>query len=126
MFLMLSKAVTEGKNIALNLAIVSLNLLLSILVVIWAVALTKSDPSFKKELDKAVVLPCKIVPQFDLSFICGKCDIKVPDECQHCGYCHRCVKGFDHHCDFINNCIGTSNYSMFFTLSILFTLQGFS
>jgi hypothetical protein len=119
MGVMVVRAVGEGKYVGGNVVMVVVNVLVSILVVIWAVKLTKSDPSFKKELDQTDSLPTKITR----SFICSTCDLRVPDECQHCYHCERCVKEFDHHCDYINNCIGAQNYSVFFRLSVLFGLQ---
>ena len=35
---------------------------------------------------------------------------------KHCGYCNKCVIGYDHHCWFLNTCIGGSNYKAFFAI----------
>ena len=32
---------------------------------------------------------------------------------KHCGYCKKCVTGYDHHCWFLNTCIGDWNYRSF-------------
>lgn len=54
--------------------------------------------------------------------ICTICKTHVLELSKHCGYCDRCVDGFDHHCKWLNNCIGSKNYRIFVWL--IATLQG--
>jgi len=42
---------------------------------------------------------------------------------KHCGFCKRCVIGYDHHCWFLNTCIGSWNYVAFFVLSAAYLLM---
>ena len=35
---------------------------------------------------------------------------------KHCGFCNKCVLGYDHHCWFLNTCIGANNYKAFLSL----------
>ncbi|CAG9326253.1 unnamed protein product [Blepharisma stoltei] len=51
-----------------------------------------------------------------LTKICRICKSYVHDNAKHCGYCDRCVDGFDHHCKWLNNCVGKKNYKYFIFL----------
>lgn len=42
---------------------------------------------------------------------------------KHCYICHKCVYRFDHHCKYLNTCVGGRNYSLFYTLIVLCTLE---
>ncbi|CAH1962060.1 unnamed protein product [Acanthoscelides obtectus] len=45
---------------------------------------------------------------------CHLCDIWVTGRrTKHCGYCNKCVAGFDHHCKWLNQCVGSRNYAPF-------------
>nr|CAH7739088.1 unnamed protein product [Callosobruchus chinensis] len=45
---------------------------------------------------------------------CHLCDIWVSGQrTKHCGYCNKCVAGFDHHCKWLNQCVGARNYAPF-------------
>jgi len=53
--------------------------------------------------------------------ICTICKTHVLELSKHCGFCDRCVDGFDHHCKWLNNCIGKQNYKIF--VALIATLQ---
>ena len=106
-----------------NAVLLTLNLISSILVVYWTIAITNSDPTFKGN-DVAILFSKhrKTFLEKDLTYNCDICNHKTPPEAKHCGTCNRCAIDIDHHCTWLNNCISLHNYRQFFTLIILFSL----
>ena len=101
--------------VVLSAVMLTLNLLSSFLVLIWAIALTKSNPCYNgltldTTMDKMKLTKCDI------------CQQKNPLDVSHCAACNRCVLGYDHHCTWVNNCIARHNYKRFFILINLFSL----
>jgi len=86
-------------------------LILSALVLYYAIRATKIDPS-----DPIIYQQRLIEAQGgsfdgkDYEFECEICETHVSSTAKHCGACNRCVDDFDHHCRWLNNCVGRANY----------------
>jgi len=108
--------------------------LLTLLVAFLWFWISCTDPacSSKKVLDK---------PLDGVRYVfCEQCDAYyvgsgpgTKTRRKHCGFCKKCVVGYDHHCWFLNTCIGGWNYKLFVVIchSYLFLLlvqviQGFN
>lgn len=84
----------------------------SIVVLVLAVFLTKSDPTDYTSLQE------NAAEEGRLNRHCTACVRRVDFTAKHCMRCNRCVVQFDHHCKVVNNCIGLANYSIFIYVMI--------
>ena len=123
--LMFLYSFTAGEYVVLNGIMLLINLLLSLMVVIGAIVITSSNPTYDGSSTVTHLggdSECFSAKEF--SFLCDICKIKVPERVKHCAECNRCIVDFDHHCIWLNNCIGKHNYTQYFNLIILFAVQG--
>ena len=94
----------------LNVCFLAINLPLTILVLAFAIKVTKIDPA------GATTAISDQIP----TYTCTACDKNVVESVKHCAMCNKCVEGFDHHCTWLNNCIGRNNYTYFLVLTYSF------
>lgn len=89
-------------------------LFLLVLVLIFWVLATKTDPSDPRIYRKTISAFDSSIP---LNY-CRICKSGVLKDSKHCAKCDRCVEEFDHHCEWLNNCVGKRNYRAFFMLTL--------
>lgn len=111
--------VSLGQNVPLVAVCSTIFGAISLIVVYYWLASTRSDPS-DPTIRAQRICEAKF-ERFDgtnYDFMCEICDTHVLSSAKHCGACNRCVSEFDHHCRWINNCVGGKNYTQFFRLIV--------
>ncbi len=98
------------KLIGLKLAYVIVEIILTILTLIYFFASYLKDPGY---LINTKVDFLQMLEEFDPTQLCPDCKTVRTARSRHCSICHKCVERFDHHCPWINNCIGIRNHSVF-------------
>lgn len=125
----------RGKNRAthdvVNSVFTAGYLIASLLMVIFTVRVTKSDPTDPTvALERFARLANEqkmAAVEFDVceyEFFCEVCDTHVLKNTKHCQRCNRCSAEFDHHCVWVANDIGLSNYIDFIRMltGVFFTV----
>lgn len=99
--------------------VVFVGVLLSLLVVEWALFKTSwTEPGIVAR-GPAAAAPMASPPQGDLRGRtvdlkwCRTCHVYRPPRARHCRECDVCVKEHDHHCPWVSNCVGERNYRYF-------------
>lgn len=91
--------------------------ILSVLVIMLMVMLSRSNPGFVKRNKKLDFQ--KLLETGQLDKVCPICEIALTSRIRHCRFCNKWVENYDHHCPWINNWVGVKNHNLFFTFLVI-------
>lgn len=94
-------------NLAAQIVLALIYLLVEVLMAWKALVLTMRDPTEQNTQKTAYYrsLGLKVNLAGTFTHFCNTCDSVVGLNVHHCRQCQRCVKDLDHHCKWINNCV---------------------
>lgn len=102
-----------------------LYLIAFIMMVVFTIIVTKSDPTDPtvalERLARSAAKNGFAKLEFnssDYNFHCDVCDTHVLKNTKHCQRCNRCSYEFDHHCVWVSNDIGMHNYIDFIRMLV--------
>ncbi|XP_061614768.1 palmitoyltransferase ZDHHC23-B isoform X2 [Phyllopteryx taeniolatus] len=120
-YLFVSKVVPRGGIGAVQVAVVTTGVLLTLL----GLAHTKRGPGVVKpnqEIDPVLQEQVEWAQEAELNRKnwCSVCQVVRPPRAGHCRICGVCVLRLDHHCVWIDSCVGRANHRSFLLTLVLF------
>ena len=91
---------------------VYLNVGITILNIIFFIAVVNKDPGYLKK-PEAIEFQT-MLEKIDSTQLCPECETIRTSRSRHCTICGRCIERYDHHCPWVNNCIGVGNHNVFY------------